>query len=503
MSSKGRAYPTKDMRESFELFFSHTRLVFNLCVGQQKYYSSLRKTPSAKDRSIQLTQLRGEYPWLAATPAVILQQALKDYDQGMSNFFNGRANKPVFKAYNKGQNSFRVVGKNVIKIKKLSRTKYEVHIPKLGWCKVTLPRELPIRKVTSYTVSKTHSGRYHVAFTFNKPVNTAKTKSRNPEQITGLDLGCAVTVMTSTGKSYNFSRPDLDERVKEAQVALSKTLKGSNRRAKARKHLARLHERKRNARLYFAHQTSTQIARSSGVILLEGLPVANMTGTAKGTVENPGVNVAAKAGLNRSILDNGWGILTTLLSYKAPGRVFTVPYVYSSQKCSECGHIDAANRVIQELFKCVKCGFECNADFNAAVNLAATPQKLWVPLGTRPKKSTRGPKKKKRRKDKLAKLQQKETASQKEVKVRNSKRETKGTTTVASTTATVNTLISGKTSKLTVSNTARSSVTKSAKITNKTSNNKACKTRTPEGEQVTAHSPAAGRVVNVREQGTA
>ena len=123
-----------------------------------------------------------------------------------------------------------------------------------------------------------------------------------------------------------------------------------------------------------------------------------MTASAAGTVEDPGTNVAAKAGLNRSILDNGWGIITTLLGYKAPGRVWTVPRRFSSQKCSQCGHVDKNNRQTQALFVCVQCGFECNADLNAATNLRNTPQDLWKLLGSGPKRSTKGPRKKKRRK---------------------------------------------------------------------------------------------------------
>ena len=201
MSIKGRMYPRRDMHTAFDLTFSHCRLIVNLAVEQQKYYSPLRKPPTAKERSRQLTELKAEFDWLrkSPAPAVALQQALKDYEQGLTNFFEGRANKPTFKSYSKGENSFRVTGKGNIKIRKLSRTKYEVHIPKIGWCKVTLPRELPISKVTSYTVSMTRSGKYHISFNTIKPVNTKKTKSKNPKNDVAIDLGCAKTITLSTG----------------------------------------------------------------------------------------------------------------------------------------------------------------------------------------------------------------------------------------------------------------------------------------------------------------
>jgi transposase len=85
----------------------------------------------------------------------------------------------------------------------------------------------------------------------------------------------------------------------------------------------------------------------------------------------PGRNVRAKAGLNRGILGSGWGLLVRRLEDKAPGRVEKVRPAYTSQRCSACGHIAAGSRESQALFRCVACGYACNADVNAARNIAA------------------------------------------------------------------------------------------------------------------------------------
>jgi putative transposase len=96
-----------------------------------------------------------------------------------------------------------------------------------------------------------------------------------------------------------------------------------------------------------------------------------MTRSAKGTRENPGRNVRAKAGLNRGILGAGWGLLVRRLADKAPGRVEKVRPALTSQRCSACGQVDRGSRESQAVFRCTACGFACHADVNAAINIAA------------------------------------------------------------------------------------------------------------------------------------
>jgi transposase len=91
----------------------------------------------------------------------------------------------------------------------------------------------------------------------------------------------------------------------------------------------------------------------------------------KGTVERPGRNVAAKAGLNRGILASGWGLLARRLEQKAPGRVVKVNSAYTSQTCHRCGNVDGSSRESQARFVCCSCGHREHADINAARNIAA------------------------------------------------------------------------------------------------------------------------------------
>ena len=95
-----------------------------------------------------------------------------------------------------------------------------------------------------------------------------------------------------------------------------------------------------------------------------------MTRSARGTAAEPGRHVRAKSGLNRGIMRSGWGLLARRLRDKAPRRVEKIDAAFTSQRCSACGHVAAESRKSQALFACVACSFACNADVNAARNIA-------------------------------------------------------------------------------------------------------------------------------------
>ncbi len=120
------------------------------------------------------------------------------------------------------------------------------------------------------------------------------------------------------------------------------------------------------------------------VIRVEDLQIAGMTRSAKGTREDPGRNVRAKAGLNRGILGAGWGLLVRRLQDKAPERLEKISPAFTSQRCSACGQVDRDSRQSQAEFRCTACGFACHADLNAAINIAAGhPTHLPIPLHPR------------------------------------------------------------------------------------------------------------------------
>lgn len=122
------------------------------------------------------------------------------------------------------------------------------------------------------------------------------------------------------------------------------------------------------------HQTTTQLARTYGVIVVENLDIPNMVKSARGTIDQPGKNVAQKSGLNRSISQEAWGRTVTMLTYKAArhgGTLHKVSAPGTSLRCSACGFTTPGSREDQATFVCKNpdCGWSCNADHNAARNV--------------------------------------------------------------------------------------------------------------------------------------
>ncbi len=121
------------------------------------------------------------------------------------------------------------------------------------------------------------------------------------------------------------------------------------------KKISKLKRQQRNSRKNAAHQHSRRLSNKAYTLKREDLKIKNMSKSAKGTVESPGTNVKAKAGLNRVILNSGWSRFNTYCDYKF-GRVVTVDPKYTSQRCNQCGHVDKNNRKTQSKFKCMACG---------------------------------------------------------------------------------------------------------------------------------------------------
>ncbi|OUC84331.1 RNA-guided endonuclease InsQ/TnpB family protein [Streptosporangium minutum] len=190
----------------------------------------------------------------------------------------------------------------------------------------------------------------------------------------GIDLGVASLVTTSDGEHLDNPRhlAASADRLAAAQRDLARKKRGSRRRRKAAARVAALHGKVRRQRLDGAHKAALRLVRDYDVIAHEDLRIANMTRSASGTIEAPGRNVAQKSGLNRSILDAGWGVFLTILSHKAEsaGReLVAVNPAHTSRTCARCGHVAKENRVSQAEFHCQRCAHVAHADVNAAINI--------------------------------------------------------------------------------------------------------------------------------------
>ena len=347
---------------------AHARYVWHLCVEQESHWRPGRgKMPRFAGRCRQLSEARAAEPWLAAGSVIVQQQAIRDHDQAMRNYYARTHRRPSWRKAGRDE-GFRIVHLKPGDVRRLNRKTGEVRVPKAGWVRFRWSRQVP-QDAKSFRVTRDRAGRWHVAFAVvPEPVPAPGTG-----EAVGIDRGVAVSAALSTGELLHVPGLSVPERrrLRRLERRLARALRGSNRRARVRLATARLKARARDRRKDWAEKTSTDIAGRFDVIRVEDLYITNMTRSAKGTVEEPGRNVRAKAGLNRGILGSGWGQLVRRLQDKAPGRVEKVRPAYTSQRCSACGHIAAGSRESQALFRCVACGYACNADVNAAMNIAA------------------------------------------------------------------------------------------------------------------------------------
>jgi len=351
---------------------AHARYVWNLAVEQHSHWHPGRKgAPGYLKQCRQLTAARAENPWLATGSQTVQQQALRDFTRAMAAFFNpaNPARRPTWRKAGRDE-GFRIVGRRGRQwdVRRLSRHVGQVLVPKVGWVRFRWSRDVP-PGVKSYRVKMDRAGRWHLAFAaIPKPIIAPGNG-----KVVGIDRGVTVSSALSTGELLHIPGLTRGEqrRLRRLERRLARAERGSNRRKRAKLATARLRRRETDRRKDWVEKTSTDIARRFDIIRVENLQIRNMTRSARGTLEHPGRNACQKAALNRGILRSGWGLLVRRLEQKAAGRVEKINPQHTSQRCSACGQVDGNSRKSQAVFVCTACGFACNADVNAARNIAA------------------------------------------------------------------------------------------------------------------------------------
>ncbi|MFB6519293.1 RNA-guided endonuclease InsQ/TnpB family protein [Streptomyces sp. NPDC056401] len=381
---KYRAYPT-ELQDAVLTGWGHTvRALWNLALEQRVYlWVQRRYTLRSVEQCKQLTAARAELDWLGDLPAQAGQQVLRSLDLAYENFWN--PDHPArFPARKKRGNRLSIsFPGQAVEVRKLNRHWADVRLPKLGWLRLRLSRAIG-GTIRNATASRDGNG-WHISF----GVHTGrKPDMPNGKPACGVDFGVAASAFVSTEATPRLMPQSLTvnegkrlkalEQRKARQIDYAKKRQGGKYSRRLRTtiaQIAKLTTRRANRRRDFTHKLTTGLAKSHGLIGIEDLRVKNMTKSAKGSDEAPGRNVRAKAGLNRSILDNTPGERRRQLDYKTRmyGSVLVVvPPFHTSQTCAACGQIDPESRKgCGRLFACIRCGYEDDADHNASVEIEA------------------------------------------------------------------------------------------------------------------------------------
>jgi len=363
---KIRLYPSNKQKETIASQIGGARYVYNRALALRIYaYSKfgIKVGKFALINHITKLKKREKTSWLKEIDSQAIQQSIANMDTAYKHFFKG-GGYPKFKSKHYSRQSYQYPQRVKIESNK-------VYLPKVGWVICKGLRNDVRGKIKTVTVT-CEAYQYHTSILIDIEDETLK-HCNNIDKAIGLDVGVSLMVADSEGnkvKPLNLLKELSKLRLRAKQ--LSRKKKGSNNRAKAKAKLAKDNLKIVNKRKDFLHKLSLQYAENQGIVVVEELKIKNMTKSAKGTTEIAGKNVKQKAGLNRSITQQSWGMFFELLNYKLKergGKLIRVNPKHTSQTCNDCGHVSKENRQSQSKFVCTACGYTANADTNAAKNI--------------------------------------------------------------------------------------------------------------------------------------
>jgi putative transposase len=352
-----RFYPTPEQEQLLRRTLGCVRLVYNMALHTrtESWYERQERI-DYKQTSAMLTDWKKQscLQFLNEVSSVPLQQGLRNLQKAFTNFWAGRAKYPNFKKKRSGGSA------------EFTRAAFRWKDGQLWLAKCSSP--LPIRwsrtlpaccEPSTLTVRLDASGRWFVSLLVNDP--TVKFLPQIDKAV-GIDAGITSLMATSDGEKIanpkHFKR--LRYKLRQAQKALSRKVKGSNNREKARHQVARIHAAIADARIDFLHKLTTRLVRENQTIAVEDLAVKNMMKNHK---------------LAQSIADASWSLVVRQLEYKCQwyGRTLVKidRWFPSSKRCGHCGHVVDALPLDAREWDCPDCGTRHDRDINAANNILA------------------------------------------------------------------------------------------------------------------------------------
>jgi len=370
---KFRLYPTKKQigtlgwtlrrcKEVYNCALQERKEAYQLCGVAVSYRMQADQLPAIK-------QVREEYQDIHSQ---VQQDVLMRLDKAFAAFFRRLADGqspgyPRFKSGDRYHSFTYPQGGYEIKSGRL-------WLSKIGHIKIKLHRQIT-GQIKTCTI-KREGEQWYAVFTTASEFAPSMAFHPSEEEI-GIDLGITSFAVLSTGEQIANPRfyRHTEEQIKEAHRVIHRRKKGSRRRWRAKQALSRLYRKVGNRRRDFLHQTSHKLVKEYGTLVFEDLQIDTMTATPAPQQDEQGRYVpngaAAKGGLNKSILDAGWGAFITITCNKAEEAGCTVVKVAphgTSQACSVFGCIVAKGLSVR-WHACPHCGTELDRDHNAAKNI--------------------------------------------------------------------------------------------------------------------------------------
>jgi putative transposase len=357
-ATKIRIYPNIAQADKLAKAFGCARWYWNNSLAEtQKNYMETGKGLGQFQLNARLPQLKSEIAWLGETHSQVLQSVSLHLSRAFVNFFERRAKYPQFKHKHRKQSIQYPQGVKIV-------DGCKVFLPKIGHIKAVVHRKLA-GAIKTVTVSRDPSGKYFASILTEGGTDTPTVVLAG--KVLGIDVGLTDLAVTSEGsKFYNPKHlRQAQKNLVRKQQHVSRKVKGSNTRNKARLLVAKAHERVANARKDYLHKLSTRLVNENQVIAVEDLHV-------KGMMKNHN--------LARAIGDAGWGAFTNMLKYKTAragkGYIEVNRFFASSKTCSCCLHAQAKMPLEIRMWTCDQCGVRHDRDINAAINIRNEAQRM-------------------------------------------------------------------------------------------------------------------------------
>jgi putative transposase len=351
---KYRLYPNNEQKTLLNKHFGCSRFVYNWGLETKtKIYKETQKSVSCVDLLNDLVKLKEKNEWLYEVNSQCLQMALRNLDNAYTCFFRERKGFPNFKNKH-GLQSFQCPQKN-----KVDFEAGTISIIKVKNIKAKLHRKFN-GKIKNVTISRTPTGKYF-ASVLVETLDVVKAKEKpSRKKAIGIDLGLKHFITLSTGEKVDNPKhlqKSLDKLALFSRRVNRKTNKESNRRLKAKKKLARLHERVKNQLDDFLHKLSTRLVRENQSICLEDLNIKEMM---------------KNHCLTRSISSASWNKFVNMLQYKSEwygSNIIQIGRFDLSSKLCSCGVINHDLQLKDRSWTCKECGKLHDRDVLAANNI--------------------------------------------------------------------------------------------------------------------------------------
>ena len=347
------------------------------------------------------------HPWVHKVHRRSLTTGLKNADSAIQNFFNSlrpdysgpRVGKPRYKRANARKTiimdaeTIGAYGAYDFRTSGLISNYHRVRLGPFRSVRTynsTKPLSRDIKRggdAKSFTLTE-KAGYWYVSIRveFDTPQIQSATRKQRENSAVGIDFGVSKWGTISNGQV--FLLPETiktgEKKIRNLQRKLARAQKGSNRRRRLLERIAKSKHTVALQKETFIHEVSKEMTTQHDLIGIEDLNIRGMTASARGTVEKPGKNVRAKAGLNRSILEGSPYEFRRQLEYKARrygSKTILVDRFYASSKiCSHCGKKKQDLTLKDRFFHCPHCGFEIDRDLNAALNIKAEAERLSTKL---------------------------------------------------------------------------------------------------------------------------